>query len=79
MTASKVRQIMNVIADAAYIPMPLQDYHAAIAARDGYRCKTSIARTIAVQRALKKYRVMVSMFGEQTRIYNPATRAEYIA
>lgn len=78
--ASKITQLINLIRGAAYIENPLQDYHAAKAARDAFRCSNSYAITMAVQRALKQYRVMVSHMPDgKTRIYRPDTGQEYVA
>lgn len=57
----------------------LKVYHDARAARNGLLKREPIARTMAIQRALKNYRVGVfHTQDERTRIVNYATKAEVI-
>lgn len=72
------RKLMDLISGAAYIPAPLADYHRVQDVKAAARKRNAVERWSAIRVALKAYRVMVTMQGEQTRIYNPSTGAEIV-
>lgn len=72
-----IGQVTDLIHDAHVMGSdPLHDYHVAREVRNTMRVKLLSKRFSIIRSALHPYRVMVSIQGNQVRIYRPDTQAE---
>ena len=77
MARSKLARILDFIQGSHHMGDDgLRDYFAALAVSNGSRCRANQKRLNVIKSALHPYHVIVSLDGEQVRLYRADLQAE---